>query len=229
MPKTEHQRRIGFVATRLRGTDGVTLETAKWIQVLESEGHLCFSLSGESDGGGAHSLVIPEMHFQHPDVTEIYQTAFASRARPQAITERIHQLAQHLRQAIGRFVETFDIEILIVENALAIPLNLPLGLAITEYIAETGIPVIAHHHDMFWERKRFLVNCVWDYLNMAFPPHLPSIQHVVINSSASNQLSLRTGVSSVIIPNVMDFDHPPARADSYAETIRSDLGVRPGE
>jgi glycosyltransferase involved in cell wall biosynthesis len=51
----------------------------------------------------------------------------------------------------------------------------------------------------------------------------------VINSSASNQLGLRTGVSSVVIPNVMDFDHPPGPADGYAETIRSDLGVRPGE
>jgi glycosyltransferase involved in cell wall biosynthesis len=229
MPKAGHQRRIGFVATRLRGTDGVTLEAAKWIQVLESEGHRCFFLSGEGDGGGAGAVVVPEMHFQHPEVQEIYLTAFTSRIRPQATTERIHQLAQHLRQAIARFVEAFDVEILIVENALAIPLNLPLGLALTEYIAETGIPVIGHHHDLFWERKRFLVNCVWDYLNMSFPPHLPSIQHVVINSSASNQLSLRTGVSPVIIPNVMDFERPPDPADGYAENIRVDLGLRPGE
>ena len=229
MPKAEHPRRNGFVATRLRGTDGVTLEAAKWIRVLQSDGHLCFFLSGEGDGGGTGSVVVPEMHFQHPEVEEIYLTAFTSRIRPPATTERILQLAQHLRGAIARFVEAFEVEILIVENALAIPLNLPLGLALTEYIAETGIPVIGHHHDMFWERKRFLVNCVWDYLNMSFPPHLPSIQHVVINSSASNQLSLRTGVSPVIIPNVMDFEHPPAPADAYAESIRTDLGLHSGE
>jgi hypothetical protein len=36
-------------------------------------------------------------------------------------------------------------------------LNIPLGLALTELIAETDIPVIGHHHDFFWERKRFLV------------------------------------------------------------------------
>jgi glycosyltransferase involved in cell wall biosynthesis len=91
------------------------------------------------------------------------------------------------------------------------------------------MPVIAHHHDFFWERKRFLVNCVWDYLNMAFPPHLPSIQHTVINSSASNQLSLRTGISAILIPNVMDFEHPPPGADAYVRDIRHDLGVAPGE
>ncbi len=64
---------------------------------------------------------------------------------------------------------------MIVENALTIPINLPLGLALTEFIAETGYPVIAHHHDFYWERQRFLNNSVNDYLAAAFPPNLPSI------------------------------------------------------
>jgi glycosyltransferase involved in cell wall biosynthesis len=100
---------------------------------------------------------------------------------------------------------------------------------LSELIAETEIPTIAHHHDMFWERKRFLSNCVWDYLNMAFPPHWPSIHHVVINTSAANQLSLRTGISSMLIPNVMDFDNPPAPPDEYTADVRSALGIAPDE
>jgi glycosyltransferase involved in cell wall biosynthesis len=84
---------------------------------------------------------------------------------------------------------------------------------------------IAHHHDFFWERQQFLTNAVWEYLNMAFPPHLPSIKHVVINSSADNQLSLRTGISSTIIPNVMDFANPPPPVDEYASDVRESLGI----
>jgi len=42
-------------------------------------------------------------------------------------------------------------------------LNIPLGLALTEFIAETCIPTIAHHHDFYWERDRFLVNCGMDW------------------------------------------------------------------
>jgi glycosyltransferase involved in cell wall biosynthesis len=91
------------------------------------------------------------------------------------------------------------------------------------------MPTIAHHHDFFWERKRFLVNCVWDYLNMAFPPHLPSIHHVVINSSGQNQLSLRTGISSTLLPNVMDFDNPPSPANDFIKDLRQDLGIAPEE
>jgi len=64
---------------------------------------------------------------------------------------------------------------------------------------------------------------------MAFPPHLPSIEHVVINSSADNQLSLRTGISATIIPNVMDFENPPPPPDEYASDVRQALGIEDDE
>ena len=229
MNRNASRRRIGFVATRFSGTDGVSLEMTKWLQVLEADGHACFFLSGECSAPPDRCRTVPEMHFQHSDVGQIYATSFANRLRPGLVTRRIHELKDHLKLAVADFVGEFDIELLIVENALSIPMNLPLGLALTEYIAESGLPTIAHHHDFFWERKRFLVNCVWDYLNMAFPPHLPPIRHVVINSSASNQLSLRTGISATLIPNVMDFSHPPPAPDDYARELRPALGLAPDE
>jgi glycosyltransferase involved in cell wall biosynthesis len=173
--------------------------------------------------------LVPEADFRHPEILEIYAAAFSLRLRPPDVTRRIHLLKDTLKQRLYEFVAEFGIDLLLVENALSIPLNLPLGLALTEFIAETGNVVIAHHHDMFWERKRFLSNCVWDYLNMAFPPHLPSIHHVVINSSAANQLSLRSGISATLIPNVMDFDHPPPAKDFYTRDLRADVGVQEGE
>ncbi len=130
-----------------------------------------------------------------------------------------------LKEHLYRFVEKFDLHLLVPENALTIPLNLPLGLALTELISETSIPTIAHHHDFFWERQHFLTNAVWEYLNMAFPPNVPAINHVVINSAADNQLSLRTGISSTVIPNVMDFENPPTPVDAYAADVRTSLGI----
>ena len=222
-------RRIGFVSTRFAGTDGVSLETDKWAHVLERLSHTCFYLAGASDRPPDQSRIVPEALFTHPDIRKIYDTAFSQRTRPSEITWLIHRLKNDLKEQVYVFVRDFGIELLISQNALAIPMNIPLGLALTEFIAETGFPTIAHHHDLFWERKRFLVNCVWDYLNMAFPPHLPSIRHVVINSSAANQLSLRTGISSLLVPNVMDFDHPPPAPDEYAQDIRADLGLAADE
>src|SRR6185436_11591454 len=154
---------------------------------------------------------------------------FSIYVRPPAMTRRIQELKEYLKEQLYKFAFRFDLEVLVVENAVTIPLNLPLGLAITEFIAETGFPTIAHHHDFHWERQRFQVNCVGDYLAAAFPPALPSIRHVVINTIQSQQIANRYGVTSRVIPNVMDFDSPPPAPDSYAETVRADFGIQPGE
>ncbi len=216
---------VGIVATRLAGTDGVSLEAEKWAQVFETAGFNCFYFAGELDTPEAHSYLIPEAHFRHPDILDIYQHCFGVQKRSIQVTEKIHRTTQWLKEQLYRFIEKFDIQLLVPENALAIPLNLPLGIALTELISETAIPTIAHHHDFFWERQHFLTNAVWEYLNMAFPPHLPSIRHVVINSSADNQLGLRTGISATVVPNVMDFDHPPAPPDAYTLDVRENLGI----
>ena len=221
--------RVGFVSTRFAGTDGVSLETAKWATVLERLGHTCFYFAGASDRPPEHSRIVPEALFTHPDVEAIYQVAFSRRVRPPETSRLVYEISAHLKQQLYAFTRDFGPDLLVVENALAIPLNIPLGLALTEFIAETSMPIIAHHHDFLWERQRFLVNCVWDYFNAAFPPTQPSIRHVVINSSAAHQLSLRRGVSSTIIPNVMDFDHPPPPPDEYATGVCSALGLSPGE
>ena len=220
---------VGFISTRLAGTDGVSLETEKWADVFESEGFNCFYFAGELDRPLECSYLVEEAHFQHPDIRDIYRKSFGVNKRDRKTTEKIYKLKMKIKDNLYKFIEKFDIELIIPQNALTIPLNLPLGIALTQVISETGIPTIAHHHDFFWERQQFLTNAVWEYLNMAFPPHLPSINHVVINSSGDNQLSLRTGVSSTVIPNVMDFENPPPPVDEYASDVRQSLGIEDDE
>ncbi len=222
-------KNLGAVSTRFAGTDGVSLEMGKWAHVLEQMGHVCFYFAGELDRPPDRSMLVEEAHFAHPDIREIYSYCFGTRQRKPEATRRIHEVKEYLKEKLYEFIKTFEIDCLIVQNALTIPLNIPLGIAITEVLAETGLPAIAHHHDFFWERKRFLVNAAWDYLNMAFPPHLPNVSHVVINSSAANQLALRTGVSSMLIPNVMDFEHPPPPPDEYSADVRTALGIEDDE
>ena len=106
-------------------------------------------------------------------------------------------------------------------------MHIPLGLALTETIAETQVPTIAHHHDFYWERTRYCVNAVSDYIRMAFPPALPQINHVVINSEAKEQLALRTGITATVIPNVLDFENPPLEDLSKQIQLRQQLGISP--
>ena len=99
------------------------------------------------------------------------------------------------------------------------------GIALTEFLSETRIPAIAHHHDFYWERTRFSVNCIPEYLDMSFPPKLGNMRDVVINQEAQEQLALRKGSASLVIPNVFDFENPPKPVDDYASDVREELGL----
>lgn len=240
-------RRIGFVSTRLQGTDGVSLEAAKWATILERAGHVCHYFAGELDRPTERSRTALEASLRHPDIVAINGEVFAPGpwvvdqldhpdrlwrrdffspyVRRPAVSRRIDELAEHLRGELERFCRDFDLELLIVENALSIPINLPLGVAISRFVLGAGIPVIAHHHDLPWERQRFALNTVEDVIAAAFPPRLPSVRHVVINSVQSQQLAWRTGLASVVIPNVMEFESPPPLPDAYGRRARHDIGV----
>jgi hypothetical protein len=100
--------------------------------------------------------------------------------RPPEINGLIKEIAEHIKSKLYEFKDRFGIDILLAENALTIPMHIPLGLAITDFIAETGIPTIAHHHDFYWERRRFTISSVRDYLEMAFPPVMGAAMYEVI-------------------------------------------------
>lgn len=221
--------RIGFISTRFAGTDGVSLETAKWEQVLEQAGYRCHWFAGELDRCPARSHLVPEAHFKHARIKYITEHVFGRTRRNPVITEMIHMLRASLKNKLYAFVSRFDIELLIVQNALTIPMNLPLGLALAEFISETQIPTIAHHHDFYWERKRFAVHSVGEFLPMAFPADLPNIRHVTINTPAQRELAHRRGIASTLIPNVLDFDQP-ARVDHRAiKRFRASIGLAPDD
>ncbi|MEL7265740.1 MAG: glycosyltransferase family 4 protein, partial [Planctomycetota bacterium] len=207
------------------GTDGVSLESAKWAQVLWDHRHTSYWYSGCSDRDPGTSMVVPHAYFGHEDIQWINRRAFGTRTRTSDTTQRIYAIAEYLKRTLYDFVGRFDLDLLIVQNALCIPMNIPLGLALTHYIAETGMPTIAHHHDFYWERDRFSVSAVTDILWAAFPPALPQIQNVTINSFAQEDLAHRRGVSSVLVPNVLEFEKPPEEPDDYARCFRADIGL----
>lgn len=220
-------KNIGFVSTRFAGTDGVTLESSKWAQVFEKNGHNCFWFAGELDRAYGKSFHVPEAHFRHEENRWINLQVMGKKRREPPVTQTIHDLRSRLKVQLYEFINSFHIDLLIAENVLTIPMHIPLGLALTETIAETQIPTISHNHDFYWERVRFSINAVNDYLRMAFPPNLSNIKHVVINSEAQEQLALRTGISSIIIPNVLDFEHPPVMDAENACIFRQSIGLEP--
>ncbi|MFC1454219.1 glycosyltransferase [Verrucomicrobiota bacterium] len=220
---------IGFISTRLAGTDGVSLETGKWASVLKAEGHNCFFYAGRLDYPSSCSMCIPEAFFNHPDNAWISERIWGQNTRTPFISHRIRELRAYLKETLYDFLRKFDIKLIVLENVLAIPMHVPLGLALTELMSETHISAIGHHHDFYWERTRFSVNAVNDYLDMAFPSRDSDLQHVVINQAGQEELARRKSISSIVIPNVLDFENPPKSFDAYTADIRAEIGLAPDD
>ena len=201
------------------------METAKWADVCRERGCPVYFMAGKLDTDPTVSCLVPKAFFQHPEILEVQQTLFVDQHRSPEIARRIFELKEELKQELQQFHRRFGFDILVVENALAIPANVPLGLAISEFIIESAIPTIAHHHDFFWERQRFQKHSATDFLRKAFPPLHPNIQHVVINSLAGHELGRRTGASWTLIPNVLDFKTVPEGIDEYTSDFRREIGL----
>lgn len=222
--------RIGFISTRFAGTDGVSLESAKWAQVFWEIGeHTSYWYGGRLDRAADVTYCVPEAYFGHPLNEAINERIIGHSRRDRWATERITELAAYLKATLYDFIDRFGIDMLVPENSLTIPMHVPLGIALTELIAETGMPAIAHHHDFYWERVRFQTCAVDDYIDMAFPPRLGSIQHVVINQAAREELGWRKGIPAILCPNLFDFENPPPAPDDYSHDVREAFGLEPDD
>jgi hypothetical protein len=217
--------RIGIISTRLAGTYGVSLDIAKWVNILKSLSYECFCFTGESDWPADKTYLLPEAHFEHPEIDELNHDLFDENRRFQNTSSAVNHLKGYIKSHLQKFIDTFSPVILIAENFLSISMNIPLGLALTEVIVESDLPSIGHHHDFYWERERFSISGAEDYLRAAFRPTLRQIRHVVINSYAQSQLAMRTGINSTLTPNVMEFKHPLPVIDDLSNDLRAELGI----
>ena len=77
-----------------------------------------------------------------PRTSAINQQAFGHLRRSAESDAKIHNLADLLKRTLYDFVERFAIDILIIENALCIPVHIPLGIALTTFPGRNRLP---HH------------------------------------------------------------------------------------
>jgi glycosyltransferase involved in cell wall biosynthesis len=221
---------IGFVSTRFAGIDGVSLESSKWARVLEDEGHTCFWFAGELTKSGDISLQARQANFKDDQNQWVNHQLFGTHKKSLRLARIICNYKSTIASRLKLFIDMYRIDLLVVENALAIPMHITLGLALTDVIAETGIPTIAHHHDFYWERDRYLpLNGSKIYIHRAFPPRLPNIEHVVINSRARANLARLRGIRATVIPNVLDFEDSPSEDKERIHSFRHSIGLKPDD
>jgi mannosylglucosylglycerate synthase len=207
--------RIGIIIGRIGGVDGVALETEKWIEVLKTMGHEVYILSGQYQERPIHhptETLVPEMSFFSPESYWSQKKAFFHpETDPQELIEHINLYSKIIYKKIIEWVKNKRLELLISENASALPSHLEMGIAINKAVRKLGLPTITHDHDFAWERgSRYQSphEDINNFVETVFPLTAPNSIHAVINSHAQKTLKEKFGRDSVIVPNVMNFDLP---------------------
>ncbi len=218
---------IAMVGARFSGLDGVSLESAKVAEVLEASGHSVAWFGGEIGPGFEPATVERCAGFDTADNEVLERLAFDS-GNPQVVSEMISDTADTIQMSLSAFLADVGADAMMVQNAWAIPMQLPLAVAAARVADEVGLPTVGHHHDFAWERPRFARCVVPDVLTRFFPPHGDHIAHVVINSIAQADLECRRGLSSTVLPNVMDFASGD-RNDDGGESFRQLAGLDEGD
>ena len=222
---------IGIIIGRIGGVDGVALETEKWIDVLKLMGHQVFTLSGqfqERPMNPNHENLVPEMSFFSPESFWSQKKAFFyPETDPEELIEHLNLYSKVIYKKILRWIQERKIELLISENASALPSHLEMGMAINKAVHKTGLPTITHDHDFAWERgDRYLSphKEINDFVSAVFPLRAPNSVHAVINSHASSTLKERFGREAVNVPNVMDFNQTFGSRNQKNENLAEHMG-----
>jgi glycosyltransferase involved in cell wall biosynthesis len=215
--------RIAMVGARFAGLDGVSLEAAKVAEALERVGHHVFWFAGELGPEFIPGVVFPPASFDHAANVELQHIAFNG-DDPDAVRAEMTSTVAMIREAFEEFLDLYVVDAVIVQNAWAIPMQLPLAVAVADVVEERGIPTVGHHHDFSWERPRFDGCVVPEILDKYFPPSGDHIAHVVINSIAAEELQSRRGLASTVVSNVMDFESGGPSGDGGAR-FRELVGI----
>jgi len=223
---------IGMTHFRVGETDGVSLEMDKWKKVLERKGHKVFYIAGTQ--GTTEAIIIPEMDYRGTEDHEINALCYEdckdySEAR---LMEKVEEMADRIEASFIKIIKEYKIDLLSPNNLLSLGRSPHISMAITRACIKTGIKVIGHHHDFYWERDYFKhpqYPYVEKLLANYFPPKDLDMKHVVINKPAQKDLKTKKNQDAFVVPNVFDFKVPSWEEYDYNLSYNKDMGIGDNE
>jgi glycosyltransferase involved in cell wall biosynthesis len=222
-----------MVHFRVGKPDGVSLEMDKWRVILEKQfGHKVTYLAGEL--GTTTGCLVPELALNYESSLKIRRNAFkqlsdfkTEKELEIAISDQINEINPKVKQ----YLNDNEINLLIVNNMFSLPMNIPATISLYEQIVENKIPTIIHHHDFWFEQKRYnpTVDLINHYLEKYYPPDLPGLIHVVINSLARKAMLKRKNIKSTIVPNVFYFEEYTWEKDEFNKDFLKRINIDEGD
>ena len=228
--------RIGIIIGRIGGVDGVALETEKWIDILKKLGHEVFIMSGEFESwimDYERDYLFPALSFFSAEAEWEQRKAFFEPDKdPEPLLAHVEKWSTMIEGVLLQWVNNKKIDVILSENASALPCQLSMGIAIKKLIKNTGLPIVTHDHDFHWERgERYMSSHpeINQYVDDNFPLLLPNVKHAVINTFGVETFKKRFHIDATLVPNVMDFNRVYGVPTPENQFFLKDVGVKKGE
>lgn len=228
--------KIGIIIGRIGGVDGVALETEKWIDILKKLGHEVFIISGEFESWQMdyqrHTLFPALSFFSAEAEWEQRKAFFEPDEDPNLLLDHVEKWSDMIEKRLLEWVKNKKIDIILSENASALPCQLSMGVAIKKLVKRTGLPIVTHDHDFHWERGERYLSAhpeVNQYVDDNFPLLLPHVKHAVINTFGVETFKNRFGIDALLVPNVMDFNRNYGIPTPENQFFLRDVGVKADE
>ncbi len=220
--------KIALIHYRVLETDGVSLEMDKWKQALIELGHEVIYISGNATSPGVK--VIEEITYDDPYDLKLTDECYSNLVDFDCLSLEmaIQKQAQIIKEKFIKIIKDEQIDYLVPNNIFALGKSLPTAIGLFMAIKETNIKVVNHHHDFYWERKKYAnPTCLFvkKALKEFLPPDYKYMSHVVINSKAQDDLLKRKKMKSLVVPNVFDFDAPLWIKDDYNQDFKKAFGL----
>lgn len=221
---------IAMTHFRVGETDGVSLEMDKWKMILENMGHEVMYIAGSQ--GTSEAEVIPELYYRDEYDLMLNDECFVKldNFNEEELKEAVLKRAKIIEEKYTQIIEENNIDLIVPNNIFCLGRSPHIAMGLYNAIKKTGIKVVNHHHDFYWEREYFsnpTTNFIDEVLDEYFPPKDlgEQMKHTVINKLAKADLKKKKGLDSTVVPNVFDFKADLWSKDEFNTDFRDALGV----
>lgn len=218
---------------RVGWTDGVSLEIEKRVHVLEEMGWDVKLLAGKNSKGA--DFIIDELDFDLPEIRKITDNAFNQLSDYQSEEELLDHISNYalvIKRKLDKILDKLNPDFILLHNIFSHGRHIACAKSFYDVLQEREIPSLATHHDFYWEREHLAIPTgkkIESFLKKYVPPVIPGLRHAVINSLTAKKLLNKTGITSVVIPDTLNFDKSPWLKDEYNNDLIKDFGLNPND
>ncbi len=220
---------IGIILPEVGGFSSLSLEFLKWHQVMSDLGHQIFIITGKSRSFTNNVTVMSELYHENQFNLDFSSKVFDLDDSNKDEINAFEALSFRIESILSNWVDSNELDIIIVENYFSIPSNLPVTYALFILFQKLTCKKIIKHHDAFYRNnvesmaksafiKKMLIAC--------FPIDGENIFHISSNRLIKSYLREKCNIESVIIPYVINFNDNAKQSVIDSPAINSSFELK---